>query len=69
VVGSISPTTTGKKTFALSPALVQGWVDNPASNNGIIIANATNTDGFNFSSREATTSSLRPQISVTYIAP
>ena len=69
VVGSVSPSTTGSQTFALSPALVQGWVDNPSTNNGIIIASATNTDGFNFSSREVTTSNLRPQLSVTYTAP
>ena len=64
VVGSVSPSTTGKQTFALSPALVQSWVDNPASNNGIIIAGATNTDGFAFSSRETSTSSLRPQLTL-----
>jgi hypothetical protein len=69
VVGTMSPSTTGKQTFALSPAIVQSWVDTPLSNNGIIIANATNTDGFNFSSRESTTSSLRPQLKVTYTAP
>ena len=69
VVGSVSPSITGKQTFALSPAVVQGWVDNPTSNNGIIIANTTNTDGFDFSSRDATTSSVRPQINVTYSAP
>jgi hypothetical protein len=68
VVGTVSPSTMGKQTFALDSAVVQGWVDSPASNNGIIIANATNTDGFTFSSREATTSSLRPQLSVTYTA-
>jgi hypothetical protein len=43
-------------------------VDNPASNNGIIIANETNTDGFDFSSREATLKSNSPQITVTYSA-
>ncbi len=66
VVGSVSPSTSGNQSFALSATLVQGWVDNPASNNGIIIANATNTDGFDFSSRESTTSNLRPQLNVTY---
>jgi Bacterial Ig-like domain len=64
VVGSVSPSTTGNQTFALSPALVQSWVDNPASNQGIIIANVTNTDGFAFSSRETSTSSLRPQLTL-----
>ena len=67
-VGTVSPSATGKQTFALSPAVVQSWVDNPSSNNGIIIANATNADGFTFSSRESTTSSLRPQLNVTYTA-
>jgi len=69
VVGTVSPSTTGKQTFALSPAVVQSWVDNAASNNGIIIANATNTDGFDFSSREATRGNLGPQLNVTYTAP
>jgi len=49
--------------------VVQSWVDNAASNNGIIIANATNTDGFDFSSREATRGNLGPQLNVTYTAP
>ena len=69
VVGNVSPSTTGKHTFDLSPAMVQSWVDNAASNNGITIANATNTDGFDFSSREVTTSNLGPQLNVTYTAP
>jgi hypothetical protein len=69
VAGTVSPSATGKQTFTLSPALVQSWVDNPPTNNGIIIASATNTDSFGFSSRESTTSGLRPQLSVTYTAP
>jgi hypothetical protein len=68
-VGNVSPSTTGKQTFTLSPDLVQSWVDNPASNNGIIIASATSTDGVDFSSRESTNSSLRPQLNVSYTAP
>ena len=67
--GTIGPSTIGKQTFTLSPALVQSWLDNPQSNNGIIITNTSNTDGFDFSSREATTSSLRPELNVTYSAP
>jgi hypothetical protein len=69
VAGNVSPSTIGKQTFALSPAVVQSWVDNPASNNGIIIANATNTDGFDFSAREASLKSNSPQITVTYSVP
>ena len=67
--GTIRPSTIGKQTFTLSPALVQSWLDNPQSNNGIIITNTSNTDGFDFSSRESTTSSLRPELNVTYSAP
>jgi PA14 domain/Calcineurin-like phosphoesterase len=67
-VGSVSPSTMGKQTFTLSPALVQRWLDQPASNRGIVIANATNTDGFDFSSRESADASLRPSLSVNYSA-
>jgi hypothetical protein len=65
-VGSISAPSTGKQTFTLSPALVQRWLDNPASNQGIIIANATNTDGIDFSSRQDADASLRPTLSMNY---
>jgi hypothetical protein len=65
-VGSLSASTTGTRTFTLSPALVQRWLDNPSSNQGIIIANATNSDGIDFTSREAAYSSLRPTLSMNY---
>ena len=68
-VGSITPKSTGKQTFTLTASAVQRWIDDPSSNQGIIVANTTNTDAFDFSSREATTSDLRPQLSVTYTAP
>jgi glucose/arabinose dehydrogenase/PKD repeat protein len=67
--GTINASTTGKQTFTLSPDLVQSWVDNPAGNNGIIITDTSSTDGFDFSSRESTTSSIRPQLDVTYANP
>ena len=65
-VGSVSPSVTGKRTFALSTSVVQQWIDNPSSNQGIVIANATNTDGFSLSSRQATDTNLRPTLSVNY---
>jgi hypothetical protein len=67
-VGSLSASTTGKRTFTLSTALVQRWLDNPASNQGIIIANATNFDGIDFSSRQNADASLRPTLGINYTA-
>jgi len=66
--GTVTLAATGNQTLYLSPTLAQSWLNCPASNNGII-ANATNTDGVDFSSRESTTSSLRPQLNATYTAP
>jgi len=63
--GTITPSAKGKQTFNLSPALVQSWVDDPANNFGIIIADTTNKDGFDFTSRESNTATLRPQLNVT----
>ena len=65
-VGSLSAPTTGTRTVSLSPALVQRWLDNPASNQGIIIANATNSDGVDFYSRQVGDASLRPTLSMNY---
>jgi hypothetical protein len=67
-VGSLSAPTTGKQTFTLSPALVQRWLDNPGSNQGIVIANAINSDGVDFSSRQNADASLRPTLSMNYTA-
>jgi hypothetical protein len=69
VAGTVTPSTTGKQTFALSPEAVQRWVDSPATNQGIIITNPTNRDGFDFHSRNYSTVSLRPQLTVTYTSP
>ncbi|MDF3067107.1 MAG: hypothetical protein K0R38_2708 [Polyangiaceae bacterium] len=68
VVGSISATATGLKTVTLNAAgiaMVQAWA-NGSTNNGVIIANASNTDGIDFASSEATSSSRRPKLSITY---
>ena len=64
VAGTVTPSATGERTFALSAAVVQRWVDNPTTNQGIIVANATNTDGFDFYSRESSTSSQRPRLTL-----
>ena len=62
VAGSITPSVKGKNTLTLPLAVVQSWVDNPATNQGIIIANPSSTRGFNFNSREDTDPTHRPQL-------
>ncbi len=47
-------------------ALVQNWVNNPSANFGLVIANATNTNGLDFSSSEASTTTYRPKLTITY---
>jgi glucose/arabinose dehydrogenase len=63
-----TPSSTGRLTFALDPAVVQRWVNDPASNQGIIIADAANSNGVDFYSREAVDSSQRPQLTVNLTA-
>jgi len=46
--------------------MVQQWLDLPASNQGIMIANTTNTDAVVLSSSQATDPTLRPVLSVNY---
>ncbi|HXG60257.1 MAG TPA: DNRLRE domain-containing protein [Planctomycetota bacterium] len=70
VRGKLTGTSTGLQTMALNAdgvALIQQWVDNPSSNFGFIIANASNTDGIDLSSREIGTASRRPKLAVTYV--
>src|SRR5215211_466573 len=64
VAGTITPSVKGKNTLTLPLAVVQGWVDDPATNRGIIIANPSSTRGFNFSSREDTDPTRRPKLTL-----
>jgi hypothetical protein len=70
VLGTAGPATSGTfYTITLNAsglALVQSWINNPASNFGLVIANATNTDGLDFSSSEVTTTTDRPKLTVIY---
>ncbi len=47
-------------------AVVQGWVNTPSSNHGLIIANSSTTDGLDFRSSEYSTASQRPRLTVRY---
>jgi hypothetical protein len=64
VAGTITPSLKGKNTLTLPLAVVQGWVDNPSTNQGIIIANPSSTRGFNFNSREVSDPTRRPKLTL-----
>lgn len=72
VLGSLTASGTGTYSITFNSAglaRVQQWVDTPASNFGIILASTSNTDGVDLASREASTVSYRPKLSVTYRPP
>ncbi len=70
VLGAVSSSTTGVKTFAFNSAgvaKVQAWVNTPSSNHGFVIQDyVNNSDGLDFSSKENSNVSLRPKLIVTY---
>ena len=69
VLGSLSPSSTGPYVINLNSdgvALIQSWVVNPAGNHGFIIANSGSSDGVDFDSREVSTVSNRPTLTVRY---
>lgn len=63
VQAEVRAAATGVVSVALPPALVQGWVDAPASNYGIILTNPSNTDGLEFSAKG---SARPPVLKMTY---
>jgi hypothetical protein len=52
-------------TVALDPTGVQGWIDNPASNNGFIVAPGFVPGSWSFITRESAMERLRPILIVT----
>ena len=59
---------TGSQTFSLNAAglaKVQAWLDDPASNYGLILVGPS-SDGLTFQSREAATASVRPRLDLTW---
>ena len=68
-LGAVVAGVTGPSAVTLNAAgvaLVQGWVDNPATNQGLIAANSTVTNGLDFRSREYATATLRPKLTIVY---
>ena len=72
VLGAILDSSEGLSTISLDStgiAVVQAWVNNPASNHGFIILDYINaSDGLDFSSRENGIVSKRPKLTVAYDA-
>lgn len=70
IVGVLdSMNTTGIKQIPLNAAgiaLVQSWIDNPSTNNGVIIANDAATDGLEMRTSEYGTLASRPRLSISY---
>jgi hypothetical protein len=73
VLGQIAPTTKGVHRIALNDAgvsAVQAWVNQPSRNFGVILQDYVPSDGFQVSSSEATSKSLRPKLIINYyLAP
>ncbi|MDA1315174.1 MAG: DNRLRE domain-containing protein [Acidobacteria bacterium] len=69
VLGTVTAGSLGSYKVILNAdgiAAVQGWVDNPSSNHGIIVANPSTTDGVDFRSSDYGTATQRPRLTVSY---
>jgi hypothetical protein len=72
--GTLTAASTGAETVVLNAAgiaAVQGWVDDPSSNNGFLLANYddANWDGSTFTSKENATAADHPKLTVGYNTP
>ncbi|WP_437592894.1 DUF3616 domain-containing protein [Sorangium sp. So ce1000] len=71
-LGSINAPSTGSTTITLNAqglAVVQGWVNDPASNHGVIFASASNDNRLELRSSEYSTKSSRPKLTVSWDLP
>lgn len=70
-LGRFTPTRGGAFSIPLTPAgvaVVQGWINDPARNHGLLMAGPDFTDGIEVSSREALEPANRPAL-VVVLAP
>ncbi|HET9958080.1 MAG TPA: DNRLRE domain-containing protein [Polyangiaceae bacterium] len=68
-LGTITGSTNSTQTVILNAAgiaRVQAWVDNPSSNAGLIVANATNPKELALATGEHATLAYRPTLAITY---
>lgn len=71
-LGTLQSSQTGQVSVALNTAgtaVVQGWIDGSEPNQGIIIADETNTDGLDFLSSETPDLAFRPELVITFTNP
>lgn len=72
VLGTVLATKNGIYKTALNTdgvAVVQSWINNPASNFGFIIADSANSQYVGFSSNKDSNVAYRPALEITYIVP
>jgi acid phosphatase type 7 len=62
-IASVTPTNIAPYTFTIPASVVQGWLNAPSSNNGIVLAHTTNYDGFDFDTRQGATA---PKLTINY---
>jgi len=62
-IASVTPTNVAPYTFTIPASVVQGWLNDPSSNNGIMLAHTTNYDGFVFDSRDGASP---PKLTINY---
>lgn len=70
IIGTLSAANTGLNTYILNAAglaLVQQWIDDPASNRGIMIQDYVASNGMDFHARESATAANRPKLNVTVV--
>lgn len=69
-VGWFAARALGSHTFTINPVLVQSWVDDPASNHGILIANLANDNKLGFNCNGSSTAPHnRPMLTLLYSQP
>jgi hypothetical protein len=62
-IASVTPTNIASYTFSIPASVVQGWLNVPSSNNGIVLTDQTNFDGFVFDTREGASP---PKLTINY---
>lgn len=68
-LGTFAPSKTGLYKILLNEkgrAVVQSWINDPASNQGLMIARTESTNGVEFSCRESERAIHRPKLTITY---